>query len=140
MKDIHCMIMSLILFTFFLTACQSNSNDEIVEKQGFNHVENVERLNKFVENVNAGKDDEIDFIVFGEEGERIVTTLEFKDNNIDFTRTLDRKLLWSKFIEEFSCPSISIETKDMVSKYILVQCTDEVGEYVLAEHNNEWEQ
>ncbi|MGB2991047.1 MAG: hypothetical protein WBB47_00295 [Paenisporosarcina sp.] len=73
-------------------------------------------------------EDEIDYVVYGEEGQRGVRTLTFDGKQMNVSHSVD-----GKFIEEFNCKDIMFETKIEVDKYILSQCT---GDFELLSVSN----
>ena len=103
------------LFTFILGGCQSNDIEEVVNKH--NDIKNLDVLNTFVENVNDQRDAVINYVEYGEEGQRGVKTITSKDGIVKVSHRVD-----GKFIEEFTCKKLNIEMKNEVNSYLLKQC------------------
>lgn len=117
-----------IIFLFFVIAgCQSNKNnniEEVVNKH--NDIQNLEGLNRFVDNVNKQNKAKINYVEYGIEGQRGVKTLTFNGEKINVSHSVD-----GEFIEESNCKNIIVE-KDVIKKYILSKCTgDFKGDFEL---------
>ncbi|KKI88900.1 hypothetical protein WQ54_28655 [Bacillus sp. SA1-12] len=105
-----------LLLLLVITGCQSNNIEEVVNEH--NDIQNLEGLNRFVENVNNQNEAEINYVQYGVEGQRGVRTLTFNGELINVSHSVD-----GKFIEEYECKDIIVETEEEVKKYILSQCT-----------------
>jgi hypothetical protein len=124
------------LCIFFIVGCQPNNTDEvgkeqkdsendIVNKQGI--IKNLEGLEAFIEKVNNHEESEINYVQYGEEGQRGVMTLTSNTESINVSHNVD-----GQFIEEYNCENLIIVTEEEVDKYILNQCTgDFVGDFEL---------
>jgi uncharacterized protein YxeA len=69
----------IVLMLLLMARCQSYNKDEVVN--GHNEIQNIERLNRFIENVNKQKSDEINYVQYGKEGQRGEKTLMFNGEN-----------------------------------------------------------
>ena len=133
-------LIGILLFILIISGCKSNnidedvneqndkkSNIEVVSKHG--HIQNLDALNTFVENVKNQIKSEINYVRYGEEGQRGVLTLTFNGENINVFHEVD-----GNFIEEYECKDVIAETNDDVKKYILIQCSgDFEGDFELLE-------
>ena len=133
-------LIGITLFILIISGCQSNNieeevheqNDkkssvEVVSKHG--HIQNLDALNTFVENVENQFKSEINYVRYGIEGQRGVMTLTFNGENINVFHEVD-----GNFIEEYKCKDVIAETNDDVKKYILIQCSgDFEGDFELLE-------
>ena len=133
-------LIGITLFILLISGCQSNNIDEdvnekndkkgiveVVSKHG--HIQNLDALNTFVENVTNQIKSEINYVRYGEEGQRGVLTLTFNGENINVFHEVD-----GNFIEEYECKDVIAETNDDVKKYILIQCSgDFEGDFELLE-------
>ena len=107
----------IILILFVITGCQSNENiEEVVNKH--NDIQNLDGINKFVDNVNKQNQAKINYVQYGIEGQRGVKVLTFDGDKINVSHSVD-----GDFIEEYNCNDIIFETEKDVNKYILSQCT-----------------
>ena len=119
---------------FVITGCQSNKHiEEVVNNH--NDIQNLEGLNKFVENVNKQNQAEINYVQYGIEGQRGVKTLTFDGEKINVSHSVD-----GDFIEEYNCKNIVIKTEKDVNKYMLSQCTGDFnGDFELLTTQNDLE-
>lgn len=119
-------LMGFTLFILLISGCQSYNIDEddqndkksiveVVSKHG--HIQNLDALNTFVENVKNQIKSKINYVRYGIEGQRGVMTLTFNGENISVFHEVD-----GNFIEEYTCKDVIVETNDDVKKYILIQC------------------
>lgn len=108
----------ITLLLFVVSGCQSNNNiDEVINNH--NDIQNLEGLNKFVENVNNNQNQaKINYVQYGIEGQRGVRKLTFDGEKIYVSHSID-----GDFIEEFNCNNIIVKTDEDVEKYMLSQCT-----------------
>jgi hypothetical protein len=112
----------IVLMLLLMAGCQSNNKDEVVNEH--NEVQNIERLNRFIENVNKQKSDEINYVQYGKEGQRGEKTLTFNGEKINVSFNVD-----GDFIEEFNCKNIMLETNEKEQKYVLRECTETMNDY-----------
>ncbi|MCP3764889.1 DUF4362 domain-containing protein [Domibacillus sp. A3M-37] len=120
-------IISVLCALFFITGCskdsvQSNNNAiaEVVNKH--NDIQNLEALNTFIKRAKLKKEDVVNYVEYGTEGQRGVMTITSKENSIHVSSSVDKK-----FVEEFSCEDIMIDTENGADNYILKQCTGDSG-------------
>lgn len=134
-------LMSFTLFVLLISGCQSNNMDEDVNEQNdkksmveevvskHGHIQNLDDLNAFVENVKNQIKSKINYVRYGIEGQRGVMTLTFNGKDIHVFHEVD-----GNFIEEYTCKDVITETNDDVKKYILIQCSgDFEGDFELLE-------
>lgn len=112
----------IVVILLLMAGCQSNNKDEVVNEQ--NEIQNLERLNRFIENVNNQKSDEINYVQYGIEGQRGEKTLTFNGEKINVSFSVD-----GNFIEEFNCKDIMIETNEQEQKYVLSECAGTMDEH-----------
>jgi hypothetical protein len=110
----------LILVLFIMAGCQTNDIEEVINKHG--DFENIEGLNTFVDNVDNKIEDKINYVEFGEEGQRGVRTLTFEGEQINVSHSVD-----GKFVEEYKCKDIVLETNLHEKKYTMKQCTGDLN-------------
>jgi hypothetical protein len=111
----------IMLTLLLMTGCQSNNKNEVVNEHS--DIQNIERLNRFIEKVNKKKSDEINYIQYGIEGQRGETTLTFNGERINVSFSVDGDL-----IDEFNCKDIIIETSEKGQKYVLSECTGTIDD------------
>jgi hypothetical protein len=104
-----------------ISGCKFSNIEEVVNNH--NDIQNIERMNKFVENVKNQKADEINYVQYGIEGQKGVKTLSYNGEKMNVSFNVD-----GEFIEDFSCKDITIETNLKDKKYILRQCTGTLDE------------
>jgi hypothetical protein len=104
-----------------ISGCKFSNLEEVVNDH--NEIQNLERLNRFVENVKKQKADEINYVQYGIEGQRGVRTLTFNGDEINVSFSVDGEL-----IEEFNCKDITVDTNEKDKKYLLSQCTGTMNE------------
>ena len=132
--------MGITLFILLISGCRSNNSDEDVNEQNdkksnievvskHGHIQNLDALNTFVDNVQNQIKSEINYVRYGIEGQRGVMTLTFNGEKINVFHEVD-----GNFIEEYECRDIIVETNNDVKKFILIQCTgDFEGDFELLE-------
>ncbi|KAB7709054.1 DUF4362 domain-containing protein [Bacillus aerolatus] len=118
-------LFGIILSFFIIAGCQSNdsatqSNDNAIAEVVNKHddIQNLEALNTFMKRAKINKDDVVNYIEYGVEGQRGVMTLTSKKNNIHVSSSVDEK-----FVEKYSCEDIAMETENGADNYVLKQCT-----------------
>jgi hypothetical protein len=139
----------MTLFILLISGCQSNSIEEVVKEQDINnkenvskqnnknsikevvnkhgHIQNLDALNTFVENVKDQNKSVINYVRYGIEGQRGVMTLTFNGENVNVFHEVD-----GNFIEEYNCKDVIIDTKEDDKRYILIQCSgDFEGDFEL---------
>jgi hypothetical protein len=104
-----------------ISGCKFSNLEEVVNDH--NEIQNLEGLNRFVENVKKQKADEINYVQYGIEGQRGVRTLTFNGDEINVSFSVDGEL-----IEEFNCKDITVDTNEKDKKYLLSQCTGTMNE------------
>ncbi|WP_342527673.1 DUF4362 domain-containing protein [Chryseomicrobium sp. FSL W7-1435] len=109
-----------ILSTSLLIDCQFENIEDVVENQG-GGFKNEEYFETFVESIEAGTSDQLDYIRYGEEGEEIVTKLRFDGTEIDVGTYLG----W-RTIEKFTCASAEQQGIEESISFYLKDCTGDV--------------
>ncbi|PJO42869.1 DUF4362 domain-containing protein [Lysinibacillus xylanilyticus] len=110
----------LLLLTI---GCQSNNIEKVINDHG--DIQNLESLDRFVENIKNQNKAEINYVQYGIEGQRGVSTLVFDGEQINISHSVD-----GNFIEEYSCKKIIVETEEGINKYILNKCNGNLNENV----------
>ncbi|HYK72258.1 MAG TPA: DUF4362 domain-containing protein, partial [Pseudoneobacillus sp.] len=64
-----------------ISGCKFSNIEEVVNNH--NDIQNIERMNKFVENVKNQKADEINYVQFGIEGQKGVKTLSYNGEKMN---------------------------------------------------------
>jgi|GEM_PF-1452886 len=111
------------LLLLLTVGCQSNNIEKVINDHG--DIENLESLDRFVENIKNQKKAEINYVQYGIEGQRGVSTLVFDGEQINISHSVD-----GNFIEEYSCKKIIVETEEGINKYILNECNGNLNENV----------
>ncbi|MGE7928978.1 DUF4362 domain-containing protein [Lysinibacillus xylanilyticus] len=113
------------LLLLLMVGCQSNNIEEVKNEHG--DIQNLESLDRFVENIKNKKikKAEINYVQYGIEGKRGVSTLAFDGEQINISHSVD-----GDFIEEYTCKKIIVETEEGINKYILNECNGNLNENV----------
>jgi hypothetical protein len=111
------------LLLLLTVGCQSNNIEKVINDHG--DIQNLESLDRFVENIKNQKKAEINYVQYGIEGQRGVSTLVFDGEQINISHSVD-----GNFIEEYSCKKIIVETEEGINKYILNECNGNLNENV----------
>lgn len=111
------------LLLLLTVGCQSNNIEKVINDHG--DIQNLESLDRFVENIKNQKKAEINYVQYGIEGQRGVSTLVFDGEQINISHSVD-----GDFIEEYSCKKIIVETEERINKYILNECNGNLNENV----------
>ncbi|WNS78271.1 DUF4362 domain-containing protein [Domibacillus sp. DTU_2020_1001157_1_SI_ALB_TIR_016] len=117
-------MVNVLCSLFFIAGCSNDNNvqshnnnvGEVVNKH--NDIQNLEALDTFIKRAKIKKEDTVNYIEYGIEGQRGVTTLTSKEDNIHVSSSVDKK-----FIEEYSCKDIAIDIENGSDNYVLKQCT-----------------
>lgn len=96
------------------------SSDDIVNTHG--DVENLERFFAFMENVNAGKKDEIRVVSYTEEGDPMLHDLEFDGERLHSTTDTRRDKYGSGKIDSTTCKKIEVTENAERKDYYLSSC------------------
>ncbi|MFJ7183752.1 DUF4362 domain-containing protein [Lysinibacillus xylanilyticus] len=111
------------LLLLLTVGCQSNNIKKVINDHG--DIQNLESLDRFVEKIKNQKKAEINYVQYGIEGQRGVSTLVFDGEQINISHSVD-----GNFIEEYSCKKIIVETEEGINKYILNECNGNINENV----------
>lgn len=120
-------ILGLAVFSLLLFGCQQTENipenafgneetAAVVNSHG--NLENLRELREFTEKVKDKETDAIDYVEFGEEGQRGVKTLTTTDGVVEVSHFVD-----DKFIEEFRCEDLIVNTEEKTESYTLIACS-----------------
>lgn len=112
-----------------ISGCQSSAIQEVVNSHG--KYTNLEELDEFSDNVQSGKEIEINYIQYGTEGQRGVRHLNYDGSKLNVSHSFEGEL-----IEEFQCVGIEKHTNTSETVYTLIQCTNGVGDWDLATVKN----
>lgn len=106
------LFITILLTSSILAACQSNEVAQVINRHG--DFENLENLNPFLVNVQAGTPDQLHYISYGEEGEEITSKLVFDGNKIKSSLHVG----W-RTIEEYECETAEKqEFEETISLYL----------------------
>jgi len=124
-------IIGMVLIIFLITGCQSQKNiEEVINKH--NDIQNLEGLNKFVENVNKKNQYKINYVRYGIEGQRGVNTLTFDGEKINVSHSVN-----GNFVEKYNCKEIIVNTEKDTQTYVLIGCSgDYNGDFELLTVSN----
>lgn len=100
----------------FVNKGRSQKIEEVV--YGHMDIQNLEGLDKFINNVENQNEAKLNFIQYGTEGQLGVRTLTFDGEKVNIFHSVD-----GNFIEEYSCKKFIVETEEEIKKYILSECT-----------------
>lgn len=100
----------------FVNINQSQKVEEVV--YGHMDIQNLEGLDKFINNIENQNEAKLNFIQYGTEGQRGVRTLTFDGEQVNVFHSVD-----GNFIEEYSCKKLIVATDEEIKKYILSECT-----------------
>lgn len=127
-----------LLFTsvccLFLIGCQgkdteliktsgtTGSSDEIVETHG--SLENIERLDKFITNVEKGLKDKVRLVRYTIEGDPIFHDFDYNGENLVYTHDSSEDEYGSGEVETFTCKKIEKQETSTQTTYTLNGCPD----------------
>ena len=120
----------IVTFTLFIVLCFalvgcSPKIEEVVKTH--KDIQNLEGLDRFVMNVENQNEAIINYIQYGIEGQRGVSTLKFDGKQINVSFSVD-----GNFIQEYNCKRVIVETEEEIQKYILSECTGNfIGDFEL---------
>lgn len=119
------LVITMLLTSSILAACQSNEVAQVINRHG--DFENLENLNLFLENVQAGTPDQLHYISYGEEGEEITSKLVFDGDKINHSLHVG----W-RTIEEYECETAEQQGFEETISFYLRNCSgDFEGDYEL---------
>ncbi|WP_186725614.1 DUF4362 domain-containing protein [Planomicrobium sp. CPCC 101110] len=119
-------ILGCATFSLLLFGCQQIENTpekgignedtaDVVNSHG--DLKNLRELREFAEKVKDKETDAIDYVEFGEEGQRGLKTLTTTDGMVEISHFAD-----DRFIEEFRCEDLIVETEGKTERYTLIAC------------------
>ncbi|WP_433747601.1 DUF4362 domain-containing protein [Falsibacillus pallidus] len=95
---------------------RSANPPEVVNTHG--NIENLKRLDLFVENARNNINDQIDYVQYGIEGQKGIRSLTYGDGQLKVEHHVD-----GEFVESYSCKNIQMEEAEKEMKYTLTGCT-----------------
>jgi hypothetical protein len=145
-KSILLMILSLFIFI----GCQkdpiSGSNhkeekpgyDEVIDRHG--QVENMERLDTFISEVQSSSKDKVRLIRYTIEGDPIYHDLDFDGTTLTMTLDTTEDKFGNGEVHSYQCKSMVKEESNTETKYMLEGCSDsQMAELLFISHDVEKE-
>lgn len=103
------------------------SNKDIVEANG--RLENIERLDSFVKNVNQKMKDKVRLVRYTIEGDPIFHTLDYDGSKLSLTLDTTEDKFGQGEVKTYDCTSIKKEETNVQTQYFLEGCPNkEIGE------------
>ena len=114
-----------------LVACQSVKDSDIVFSHGGEITSNLDKLEKFIQNVKNGNEDKIRIVRKTIEGDPIFDTLDYNGENIKYTydNSKDKFGGSDKGEANTTCADLSSENTEKGIKYSLTDCSSDIGKY-----------
>ncbi|GIN86664.1 hypothetical protein J6TS2_30500 [Heyndrickxia sporothermodurans] len=113
---------------------QPTNTNEIIETHST--IENIERLNLFVKNVQSNKKDSIRLTRYTTEGDPIFHDLDYHDQKLTFKLDTTQDKFGHGKVETYYCKSIQKKETSTETKYILEGCPDtQINELISISHN-----
>lgn len=124
------------LLCAFMVGCQSDkaisdnqppksgppSNNEVIETHG--RLENIDRLDLFVDNVQSGKKDKVRLDRYTIEGDPIFHDLDYNGSKLTFTLDTSKDQFGQGEVKSNDCKSIQRLESETETKYLLESCPD----------------
>ncbi|HCX51904.1 MAG TPA: hypothetical protein DG757_23440 [Bacillus sp. (in: Bacteria)] len=112
------------------------SHNEVIDRHG--QVENMERLDSFVERVQAKSKDKVRLIRYTIEGDPIYHDLDFDGTTLTLTYDTTEDKFGQGEVTSYKCKSIQKQESDTETKYTLEGCPKEyMGELLYISHDVE---
>jgi hypothetical protein len=140
----------VFLLIAFISGCGSEGNihsspepiktelNEVIDRHG--QVENLERLDTFVEKVQANSKDQIRLIRYTIEGDPIYHDLDFDGSILTFTHDSTEDQYGNGEVTSYQCKSLSKQESDTETKYVIEGCSNGLeGELLSIAHDVEKE-
>lgn len=141
----------LTMCGLFLSGCESEaqniqsnnkaeklSHNEVIDRHG--QVENLERLNIFVEKVQSGSNDKIKLIRYTIEGDPIYHNLDFDGTSLTLTYDNTEDKFGQGEVTTYTCKNMTKYESNTETKYMLQGCPNpNMGEILHISHDVEKE-
>lgn len=136
----------IIICSLFLISCGTNqltngngpapkiSNKDIIEAHG--KLENIERLDSFVKNVNHKVKDKVRLVRYTIEGDPILHTLDYDGSKLSFTVDTTEDKFGQGEVKTYACKNITKEETNVQTQYFLEGCpNNEMGELLKIDYD-----
>ena len=125
------LILASIILLSMLTACQSVKDSDIEFSQAGEITSNLNKLEKFIQNVENGNEDKIRIVRKTIEGDPIFDTLDYNGENIKYTydNSQDKFGGSDKGETNTTCADLDSEITEKGIKYSLIDCSSDIGKY-----------
>lgn len=142
----RCVLLTILGTFIFLSGCENKDKtapsnppkDEVIDMHG--QVENRERLDAFVENVQSSLKDKIRLTRYTIEGDPIYHDLDFDGTLLNFRLDTTEDQFGQGNVTTYECKQISKSESDTETKYLLDGCANgQTGELLTISHNVEME-
>ena len=120
---------SIILLSMLLVACQSVKDSDIEFDHEGEITSNLDKLEKFIQNVENGNEDKIRIVRYTTEGDPIFDTLDYNGENIKYTYDNSRDKYGSSNKTTTTCSDLDSEITEKGIKYSLIDCSADIGKY-----------
>ena len=107
----------------------NNTSDNIIVRN--DTLENKERFDQFLNNLQQGKDDSISVVKYTTEGDPIIYSYEFENEVINVTIDTTRDGYGQGNISHTTCTSIKVNEDKERTNYELVGCTPPIGDTII---------
>lgn len=137
----------VLLSLIFISGCQSAQNntnyilefisspEDVVDNNI--EIQNIERFEQFLSNINEGKADEVRIVRYTTEGDPILHVLEFNGETIKSTFDSRRDEYGSGGISQTTCHSIEeVETREGTG-YFLEGCDTSIDNLLFSHNKND---
>jgi hypothetical protein len=104
------------------TKSRQPTSNEVIDMHGM--IENIERLDIFVDNVQNGKKDMVRLVRYTIEGDPIFHDLAYNGSKLTFTRDTSKDKFGQGEVTSNDCKSIQRLESDTETKYLLEGCSD----------------
>lgn len=107
----------------------TKTSDDIIDKHG--NLENKERLDEFFNNVQQGKDDSIRVVRYTTEGDPIIYSYEFENEEINVTIDTRRDGYGQGNVIYEICTSLKVNEDNERIDYKLEGCSPSIGDHII---------
>lgn len=133
----------LVFILIFISGCQfygtdkpginrEPGNDEVVDIHG--GLENVQRLDHFVENVKNNKRDKVRLVRYTDEGDPIFYNLNFNGSNLTVKYDSTKDQFGGGEVKTYHCKEIQKQESNTETTYLVDDCP-EIGELLSISHD-----
>ncbi|MBO0588808.1 DUF4362 domain-containing protein [Sporosarcina sp. E16_8] len=114
-----------------LVACQSVKDSDIVFSQEGEITSNLDKLLKFIQNVENGNEDTIHIVRRTTEGDPIFDTLDYNGESIKYSHDNSKDKFGGsdKGVTNTTCTDLGSENTEKGIKYSLTGCSSNIGKY-----------